>query len=53
LARDEPNVTDPTQRRRQFMARTWKGAQAAALALSLCSGSVVTQANIVVNGSVE
>ena len=35
------------------MARTWKGAQAAALALSLYSGSVVTQANIVVNGSVE
>ena len=35
------------------MARTWKGAQAAALALSLCSGSVLAQANIVVNGSFE
>lgn len=35
------------------MARTWKGAQAAALALSLCTGSVLAQANIVVNGSFE
>jgi hypothetical protein len=36
------------------MARTWKkGAQVAALALSLCSGSVLAQANIVVNGSFE
>jgi PEP-CTERM motif len=35
------------------MARTWKGAHAAALALSLCSGSVLAQANIVVNGSFE
>jgi hypothetical protein len=35
------------------MARTWKGAQAAALALSLCSRSVLAQANLVVNGSVE
>ena len=35
------------------MARTWKGAHAVALALSLCSGSVLAQANIVVNGSFE
>jgi hypothetical protein len=35
------------------MARTWKGAHAAALVLSLCSGSVLAQANIVVNGSFE